>query len=84
MANYSISFTLRPKGSMGVVVSCDLVIMYLIIVVLYDVLLCLIVIPCMSKYIKQHIQHSVGMTSYLKEKIRRPEGKEARDSQRGD
>lgn len=53
-------------------------------ITLYDVLLGLIVIPCMSKYIKQHIQHRVGMTSYLKEKIRRPEGKEARDSQRGD
>lgn len=38
----------------------------------------------MSKYVKQHVQHSVGMTSYLREKIRRPKGKQARDSQRGD
>lgn len=33
---------------------------------------------------KQSVQSSVGMTSYLKEKIRRPEGKANRDPQKGD
>lgn len=40
--------------------------------------------PCMSQDMKQHFEKRVGMTSYLKETISPPEGKEARDSQRGD